>query len=111
MSDHFYSKDALTAMAKFAELKGDLLGAFMNFNMKAFEEGALSVKMKELIAVACAHITRCPYCIDGHVKGAKEAGATDEEIAEAIVVAVAMNAGAPLAHGAFAMQGLEEPGE
>jgi AhpD family alkylhydroperoxidase len=108
MTDHFYSKDALLAMGKFAELKPDLLGAFMNFNTKAFEDGALSAKMKELIAIACAHITRCPYCIDGHVKGAREAGATDEEIAEAIVVAVAMNAGAPMAHGAFAMKALQE---
>ena len=74
MSDHYYSKDALTAMGKFAELKGDLLGAFMNFNLKAFEEGALSAKTKELIAIGCAHITRCPYCIDGHTRKAKEAG-------------------------------------
>ena len=108
MSDHYYSKDALAAMGKFAELKGDLLGAFMNFNMKAFEEGALPAKTKELIAIGCAHITQCPYCIDGHTRKAKEAGATDEEIAEAIIVGVAMSAGAAMAHGSIAMKALQE---
>ncbi len=108
MSEHFYSKDALAAMGKFAELKGDLLGAFMNFNMKVFEEGALPVKTKELIAVACAHITRCPYCIDGHTRKAKEAGAADEEIAEAVMVGVALSAGAAMAHGSIAMTALQD---
>jgi AhpD family alkylhydroperoxidase len=107
MSDHFYSKDALSVMGKMAEVKGDLLGAFMGFNMQVFAEGALSVKTKELMAIACAHVTQCPYCIDGHVKKAKEAEASDEEIAEAIMVGVAMNAGAAMAHGSIAMQALE----
>lgn len=108
MSEHFYHKDALASIGKLAELKGDLLGAFMNFNMQAFAEGDLSAKTKELIAVACAHITRCPYCIDGHARKAKESGATDGEIAEAIIVAAAMSAGASMAHGAIAMDTLKE---
>ena len=107
MSDHFYSKDGLLSMAKFAEAKGELLGAFASFNQKVFEAGALSEKAKELIAVGCAHITQCPYCIDAHTRKAKEAGATDEEIAEAIMVAVALNAGASMAHGCIAMKALE----
>lgn len=108
MSDHFYSKDALTAMGKFAELKGDLLGAFMNFNLKAFEEGALDAKTKELIAIGCAHITQCPHCIDGHTRKAKEIGATDEEIVEAVGVGVAMSAGAAMAHASIAMKALQD---
>lgn len=107
MSDHFYSKDALGSIAKMAEVKGDLLGAFMGFNMQVFAEGSLSVKTKELMAVACAHVTNCPYCIDGHVRKAKEEGATKEEIAEAIMVGVALSAGAAMAHGSIAMQALE----
>jgi len=107
MSDHFYSKDALGSMGKMAEVKGDLLGAFMGFNMQVFAEGALSVKNKELMAVACAHVTHCPYCIDGHVRKAKEEGATKEEIAEAIMVGVALSAGASMAHGSIAMQALD----
>jgi AhpD family alkylhydroperoxidase len=106
MSEHFYSKDALSAMGKFAEVKGDLLAAFVQFNMKVFEAGALPEKTKELIAVGCAHITHCPYCIDGHVRKAKEAGATDEEIAEAVMVGVALSAGASMAHSTIAMNAL-----
>ncbi len=108
MTEHFYSKDALMAMGTFAEVKGDLLGAFAGFNQQVFEEGALSVKMKELIAIGCAHITLCPYCIDGHVRKAKEAGATEEEIAEAIMVAAALNAGASMAHASIAMKAMRE---
>ncbi len=62
---------------------------------------------KELIAVGAAHITRCPYCIDGHVKRAKAAGASDEEIAEAVFVAVTMSSGASLAHSCIAMDALD----
>ncbi len=57
-----------------------------------------------MIAVAAAHITRCPYCIEGHTKKARQAGATDQEIGEAIFVAMAMSAGASLAHATIAME-------
>jgi AhpD family alkylhydroperoxidase len=107
MAEYHYETDTRKYFAKLGGLKKDLLGSFGDFNSKVFAEGALSVKNKELIAVAAAHITRCPYCIDGHTKRAKLAGATDEEIAEAIFVAAAMNAGACLAHSSIAMKALE----
>ena len=107
MGDYFYPKDGKKNYPKLMELNKDLFGSFMSFNQKVFEEGALSVKMKELIAVGCAHITRCPYCIDGHIQKAKQAGATDEEIAEVIFVAVAMNAGASFAHSCVSMETLK----
>ena len=107
MSDHFYEIDTKAHRAKLYGLKKDLMDSFGAFNGKVFEEGALSVKTKELIAVAAAHITRCPYCIAGHTRRAKQVGATDEEIAEAIFVAVALNAGASLAHSSLAMKALE----
>ena len=108
MHDYFYSLDARKYRQKLAELKGDALDAFSQFSDKVFAEGVLSMREKELIAVAAAHVTRCPYCIDRHTRMAKEAGATEEEIAEAILVAVAMSAGAALAHANLAMQSLAE---
>ena len=108
MPRYFYDAEARKYRSKLAELQGDTLEAFGKFNSKAFAAGALSVKEKELIAIAAAHITHCPYCIDGHVRRAKEAGATDKEIAEAIMVAVAMAAGSALAHSNLAMQTLSE---
>jgi len=104
MSDHFYSKDALKSVAKLMELKKDLFSSWFAFDSKVFEEGALSVKAKELIAIGAAHVTRCPYCIEGHVQRAKKAGATDEEIAEAIFVGISMSAGASVAHSCVAME-------
>ena len=95
-------------IAKLNDLKGDLVDSFLAFDKKAFEEGALSTKIKELIAIGAAHITRCPYCIAGHVRRAKRAWATDEEIAEAAFVGITMSAGASYAHSTIAMDALEK---
>jgi alkylhydroperoxidase/carboxymuconolactone decarboxylase family protein len=107
MGDNFYGKKDIEKAAKMFALKPELMKAFLDFDGKVFAEGSLSVKTKELIAVACAHITQCPYCIEGHTKRAKKAGAGDEEIAEAIFVAVAMRAGGSMAHSCIAMGTLE----
>jgi AhpD family alkylhydroperoxidase len=106
MPDYHYDKDTKAQRDYLRSLKKDYLEAYGAFNNKVFEEGAISKKNKELIAIACAHITHCPYCIDGHTKRAKEMGVTEEEIAEAIFVATAMAAGASMAHSNIAMKAL-----
>lgn len=106
--DHYYSKDSLASIGRLVELKPDIATALFAFDQKVFEVGTLSTKIKELIAIGAAHITRCPYCIEGHVKRAKKAGASDEEIAEAIFVGIAMSAGASVAHSCFSMEALKE---
>ena len=82
--------------------------AFRAFSAAVFAEGALSVKMKQLIAVAAAHITQCPYCIRGHTKAALNSGASREEIMESIWVASEMRAGAAYAHSALALDAMGE---
>jgi AhpD family alkylhydroperoxidase len=77
--------------------------AFRAFSRKVFADGALPVKTKELIAVAVAHVTQCPYCITGHTKAARKHGATPEEIMEAIWVAAEMRAGGAWAHATLAL--------
>jgi len=77
--------------------------AFRQFSQSVFAEGALSAKTKQLIAVAVAHVTQCPYCIRGHTKAALQHGATDAEIMEAIWVAAEMRAGGAYAHSALAL--------
>ncbi len=67
----------------------------------------MSVKTKELIAVAVAHITGCPYCIDLHVGNAKKNDADKEEVAEAIFVATALKAGSAAAHGVNALNAFD----
>ncbi len=107
MNDSFYGKKDVEKLAKLFTLKPDVMKSFLEFDGKVFSDGALSIKTKELMAVACAHVTQCPYCIEGHTKRAKKAGATDEEIAEAIFVAAAMRAGGSLAHSCIAIEAMQ----
>lgn len=80
--------------------------AFREFNRRVFAEGALPSKTKELIAVAVAHATQCPYCIRGHTKLALQKGATESEIMEAIWVAAEMRAGGAYAHSIIAIDAM-----
>ncbi|HYI23945.1 MAG TPA: carboxymuconolactone decarboxylase family protein [Thermomicrobiales bacterium] len=82
--------------------------AWSAFSRAVFAEGALSVKAKQLIAVAVAHVTQCPYCIQGHTDAAERAGASPEEIMEAIWVAAEMRSGGAYAHSTLALDRLHE---
>jgi AhpD family alkylhydroperoxidase len=89
-------------------LAPEIEAAFRQFSQAVFKDGALPGKMKQLIAVAVAHVTQCPYCIKGHTKAALRDGATPEELMEAIWVAAEMRAGGAYAHSALALQTIEE---
>jgi AhpD family alkylhydroperoxidase len=82
--------------------------AFRAFSKAVFAEGALDARTKQIIAVAVAHVTQCPWCIEGHVKAARRAGATPEQIMEAIWVAAEMRAGAAFAHSIKALDLMED---
>ena len=71
-----------------------------------FADGALPEQTKQLIAVAVAHVTQCPYCIQGHTALALRSGNTQEQIMEAIWVAAEMRAGASYAHALKAVQAM-----
>jgi AhpD family alkylhydroperoxidase len=84
--------------------------AFKAFSQSVFADGALPAKTKQLIAVAVAHVTQCPYCIRGHTKAAMQRGATPEEVMEAIWAAAEMRAGAAYAHSALALDTISQLG-
>lgn len=88
---------------KRSELAPESMQAWREFSKSVFVEGELSEKTKQLIAVAVAHVTQCPYCIKGHTKQAMQKGASSEEIMEAIWIAAEMRAGAAVAHSALAL--------
>ena len=96
---------------KKADLAPDNIKAWRNFSKTVFKAGALDEKTKQLIAVAVAHVTQCPYCIKGHTKQAKLKDATNEEIMEAIWVASEMRAGAAYAHAGIAVNEMEKMDE
>jgi len=107
MSDMFPQPTAeLAAFRK--ELAPEIHEAFTHFSTRVFAEGALPVKTKQLIAVATAHVTQCPYCIRGHTKAALRSGASAKEIIEAIRVAAEMRAGGAFAHSAIALDTISE---
>ena len=88
-------------------LAPDIHDAFTHFSERVFATGALPVKIKQLIAVAVAHVTQCPYCICGHTQAALGNGATAQEIMEAIWVAAEMRAGGAYAHSALALDTID----
>lgn len=107
MSEELYPRPTKALAEKRRSLAPEAELAFHQFSQTVFQEGALPRKMKQLIAVAVAHVTQCPYCIEGHTKAATREGATPEEIMEAIWVAAEMRAGAAYAHATIALNRLE----
>lgn len=108
MPEEYYKRSDLRHLKKHKELAAQTYQAFLNFDQAAMADGALPRKTKELIAIAVAHTTQCPYCIDIHTRSAKKAGVTAQEIAETIWVAAALRAGAAYAHSSQALMVYEE---
>ena len=105
MSSHYYDPSDAKARMEMAELAPSDFKAWMGLNMiPSSDKGAIPVKVRELIAIAVAHATGCPYCIEAHVKKGKAAGVTKQEAAEAVLISAALCAGAAAAHGGLAMK-------
>lgn len=98
-----YDPASMKKLRTLRDLAPEPMAAFDALNAAVFKDGALSVKVKELIAVAVAVTTQCPYCIDAHTKKAKAAGCTDAELAEATLVSAALRAGGSVTHGTHAI--------
>lgn len=98
-----YTTENLTKLKKMETLAPEVMKAFWAFDQAAVAEGAIPVKYKELIAVAVALTTQCPYCIAIHNANARRAGATETELAEAAMVAAALRAGAAVTHATHAL--------
>ncbi|HMN38112.1 MAG TPA: carboxymuconolactone decarboxylase family protein [Hyphomicrobium sp.] len=103
MSESMYPSSTRELAQKRRELTPDAEQAFQAFSKTVFSDGALPAKMKQIIAVAVAHVTQCPYCIKGHTKAALRHGASEKELLEAIWVAAEMRAGGAYAHSLLAL--------
>lgn len=108
MSDPLYPQSSRAFSDTRKRLGLGIHEALQTFSEKVFADGALPAKTKQLIAVAVAHVTQCPYCIHGHTKAALRQGATGEEIMEAIWVAAEMRAGGAYAHAALVVEEIEK---
>ena len=98
-----HQKENLAKLKQMYELAPEVMKAFWAFDKLAVAEGAIPVKYKELMAIAVALTTQCPYCIDIHAANARKAGATDAELTEASIVAAALRAGGAITHATHAL--------
>lgn len=102
---HYCDDGDLKNLKDMAKLAPEEFKAWINLDrIVGREDGRIPRKYRELIALAVAHTTQCPYCIATHSKNAKQAGATREEVVEAVLLAAALRAGAAAAHGTLALK-------
>ncbi len=94
-----YDMKNLAKFEKMGALAPEAFKAFVAFDEAVFKHGVIPLKVKELMAVAVALTTQCPYCIEIHAKRAKQAGATEQELAETTLIAAALRAGGAMTHG------------
>lgn len=105
--EELYKKEYFNRFPEMMELDPKGFKSFIKFDTTSLNSNELDVKTKELIAVAVAHITGCPYCIEDHVKASKRIGVTKEELAESIMVAIASNAESVLFNSANALNAFD----
>jgi AhpD family alkylhydroperoxidase len=105
MSNHYHDENDLKLLREMKALAPAEFQAWAALDgMVAREDGKIPRKYRELIAVAVAHTTQCVYCIEVHTKSAKKAGASKEEVAEALLLAAALRSSGAAAHGTLAMK-------
>lgn len=105
MSDHYHDKSNLKLLKEMAKLAPEEFGAWLELDkVVGREDGKIPRKYRELIALGVALTTQCVYCIEAHSKAAKKAGASREELSEAVFIAAALRAGAAATHGTLALK-------
>ena len=94
-----YDMANLKKLAAQGNLAPEASKAYQAFNQAALADGVVPKKYKELMAIAVALTTQCPYCIEVHKDAAVKAGASEAELAETTFVAAALRAAAAVVHG------------
>lgn len=98
-----YDMKNLARIERLAENSPESFAGYQVLDAGAFEAGAIPLKYKELIAVAVAVATQCAYCLTIHGEKARDASATEKELSEAVMIAVALRAGGALTHAVHAL--------
>ena len=102
-----YRNSLLSRIGEFGKLSPDSVGGYLMASGAGAKTGHLDEKTRQLISLAVAVTTRCDGCISVHSQKAVQSGATKDEIAEALGVAIAMNAGAALVYSARALDAVD----
>lgn len=108
--DYYDPKD-LKRFSEIGKFGQELMKKFFDYyNAATGEDSALTRREKALIALAVAHVKKCPYCIDAYTTQCLETGADPEQMTEALHVAASMEAGITLIHGIQMHNALEKQG-
>jgi AhpD family alkylhydroperoxidase len=99
-----YDTKNLSKFPRLGELAPETFRAFVAFDEAAFKNGVIPLKYKEMIAIAVALTTQCPYCIEIHTKRARKAGVSEQELAETTLIAAALRAGGAMTHGTHTLE-------
>jgi AhpD family alkylhydroperoxidase len=105
-----YSEGLRARGKELSALHPELMKGFSALSRGASTTRHLDAKTREMIALAVAVTTRCEGCIDAHVRKARAAGASKEEVAEALGVAIALNAGAALTYSLHVLDAMDGAG-
>ncbi|MDB5366156.1 MAG: alkylhydroperoxidase AhpD core [Rhodospirillales bacterium] len=103
-----YRTQLAAGVKEVGQLSPDTVRGYMALSAAGQKTDLLGAKVRELIALAVAVTTRCDGCITVHTEAAIKHGATKEEIAEALGVAIALNAGTALVYSARVMDAFNE---
>ena len=87
---HYHDSDDLKLLGDMKQLAPAEFKGFVELDAIVGREGAIPVKYRELMALAVAFTTQCPYCLDVHTRKAKRAGASRQEVAETVFIAAAL---------------------
>ena len=105
MSEHYHDVADLRLLKEMGKLAPTEFNAWIGLDqIVGRADGAVPRKYRELMAVAVACTTQCPYCLEVHAKAAKAAGASRAEVVESALLAAALRAGGAATHGAMALK-------
>src|SRR4026207_1637111 len=105
MSEHYHDASDMRLLKEMRKLAPKDYEAWFGLHATVGrEDGAIPRKYRELIAIAVAATTQCPYCLEAHAKAAKAAGASREEVVEAALVASALRSAGAVTHGTLAVK-------
>jgi alkylhydroperoxidase/carboxymuconolactone decarboxylase family protein len=107
MANYYESAD-LKKFGNIGRVNKELADKFFDYYNSTMKAGALSEREKALIALAVAHAMKCPYCIDAYTSTCLEKGADEAQMAEAVHVAAAMQAGITLVHSVQMMNHIDD---
>jgi AhpD family alkylhydroperoxidase len=115
MSEHYHDHADLRLLKEMKALAPAEFEAWAGLDgIVGRTDGTIPTKYRELMAVAVACTTQCPYCLEVHAGAARRAGATREELVESALIAAALRAGGGATHGAMALKFFDaavKPGE